>query len=136
MFVWGNLVTWRSKKQTIVAKSSAKEELRSLAHGVCELLWLKNLLEELKIRVETPLKLYYDNKAAINSSYNPMHHDTTKHVEVDRHFIKEKIEKGILCLTYVPTSAQTTNVLTKRSMKPTFEKLVDKLGLHDLYSPG
>lgn len=57
LFVWGNLVTWRSKKQIVVARSSAKQELRSLAHGVCELLWLKNLLEELKIRVETPLLL-------------------------------------------------------------------------------
>ena len=133
-FVWGNLVTWRSKKQTVVARSSAEAELRSAAHGVCEALWLKMLLEELKVSVTAPLKIFCDNKAAINISHNPLHHDRTKHIEVDRHFIKEKIEEGTICVVYVPTSEQTADILTKGLFRPTFEKLVDKLGMYNLYN--
>ncbi|KAH9753027.1 protein kinase domain-containing protein [Citrus sinensis] len=81
-FVGGNLVTWRSKKQSVVARSSAEAEFRAVAYGICELLWLKKLLEELKIIIDVPMKLYCDNKAAINIAHNPIHHDRTKHVEV------------------------------------------------------
>lgn len=89
-FVWGNLVTWRSKKQAVVARSSAEAELRSVAHGICEALWLKILLEELKMIVATPLKIFCDNRAAINISHNLLHHDRTKHVEVDRHLSRRR----------------------------------------------
>jgi len=134
-FVGGNLVTWRSKKQTVVARSSAKAEFRAVAHGICELLWLKMLLEELKIVYRKPLKIYCDNKAAINISHNPVQQDRTKHVEVDRHFIKEKIEEGIICMTYVPTADQVADLLTKGLGRPMFEKLVDKLGMFNVFSP-
>ncbi|KAK2990953.1 hypothetical protein RJ640_002961, partial [Escallonia rubra] len=93
-YVWGNLVTWRSKKQPVVARSSAEAEFRALAHGICEGIWLRRLLSELKIIKSWPMKLYCDNKAAVNIAQNPVHHDRTKHVEVDRHFIKEKIDDG------------------------------------------
>lgn len=62
-----------------------------------ELLWLKKLLKELKLPFETPMNLYYDNKAAINIAPNPVQHDRTKQVEIDRHFIKEKLEEGSIC---------------------------------------
>ena len=69
-FVWGNLVTWRSKKQTVIARSIAKVESRSVAHGICEVLWLQIFLEELEVMVKLPLRIYCDNKAAINISHN------------------------------------------------------------------
>ena len=74
-FLGGNLVIWRSKKQLVVARSSAEAEFRSMALGICELLWLKITLKDLKIKWETPMKLYYDNKSAINIAYNPVQHD-------------------------------------------------------------
>ena len=89
-FVGRNLVTWRSKKQNVVAQSSTKVEFQVVAHGICELIQLKMILEELRIPYEKPKKLYCDNKAAINIAHNPVQHDRTKHVEVDRHFIKKK----------------------------------------------
>ena len=112
-YVWGNLVTWRSKKQSVVVRSSAEAEFRAVAQGMCEGLWLQKLLEELCITVEHPIKLYCDNKAAISISYNPVQHDRTKHIEVDRHFIKEKIEKEIICMTYIPTREQLADIFTK-----------------------
>ena len=67
-FVWGNLVTWRSKKQDVVARSSAEADYRAMDQGVCEILWLKRILEELQLPMTLPMKLYCDNKAAISIS--------------------------------------------------------------------
>ena len=93
------------------------------------------LLEELEIIVQGSIRIHCDNKAAIAISHNPVHHDRTKHVEVDRHFIKEKIEDKTVVITYIPTTDQTADILTKALFKPSFEKLVDKLGMYNLYSP-
>ena len=81
--MWGNLVTWRSKKQNVVARSSAEAEFRAVAQGICEGLWLRKLLEDLQVTIKFPIKLYCDNKAAIGISLNPVQHDRTKHIEVD-----------------------------------------------------
>ena len=86
----GNFVTWRSKKQPIVTQASAKAEFRALAQGICEVLWLKKLWLEPK----GPATIHCDNKAAIYVAHNQIQQDRTKHVEVDRHFIREKIETG------------------------------------------
>ena len=91
-------------------------------------------MEELKIPSEKP-KFFCDNKAVISIAYNPVHHDRTKHVEVDKHFIKERIENGVICMTYVPTTQQIGDILTKGLSKQSFEDLVDKLGMMDIYSP-
>ena len=111
-FVWGT-ITWRSKKQNVMAQSSTKAEYRALTQGTCELIRLQRLLEELKIPSEKPIKLFCNNKVGISIAYNPVHHDRTKHVEVDKHFIKEKIENGVICMTYVPTTQQIGDILTK-----------------------
>jgi len=63
MFLGGNLVTWRSKKQNVVARSSAEAESRVMAQGVCELLWMKIILDDLKIKYKAPMGLVYDNKS-------------------------------------------------------------------------
>ncbi|PON66810.1 Ribonuclease H-like domain containing protein, partial [Trema orientale] len=133
--LWGNLVTWRSKKQNVVARSSAEAEFRALAQGICELMWLKRVLVELRMATDSPMKLYCDNQAAINIAHNPVHRDRTKHVEVDRHFIKEKIESGVICMTYVPTKQQVADVLTKGLPRQLFEDMIDKLGMINIYSP-
>nr|KYP51527.1 Copia protein [Cajanus cajan] len=102
-FVWGNLVTWRSKNQNVVVRSSAKVEYRVMVQVVCEILWLKRMLEELQLRMTRPM-LYCDNKAAIIISQNPVRHDRTKHVEIDIHFIKEKVDASQICMPFVPSS--------------------------------
>ena len=67
----------------MVTRSSANVEFRAVAHGICELLWLKKLLEYLKVTSHMPMKLYCDNKTMINIAHNPIQHDRTKHVEID-----------------------------------------------------
>ncbi|KAF5472406.1 hypothetical protein F2P56_009126 [Juglans regia] len=73
--VGGNLVTWRSKKQEVVATSSTKAEYREMAKAICELLWTKNLIQELHIEHTSPMKLYCDSKAACDIAPNPVQLD-------------------------------------------------------------
>ena len=129
------MVTWRSKKQNVVARSSAEAEFRSVAHGICEVLWIRRLLEELKISNQLPMRVYCDNKAAISIAHNPVLHDRTKHVEIDKHFIKEKLEEGLICMPYMPTTEQVADVLTKGLPTRMYDKLIGKLGMKDIFKP-
>ncbi|KAL5736254.1 hypothetical protein ACOSQ2_031042 [Xanthoceras sorbifolium] len=79
-FIGGNLVTWRSKKQTVVSRSSAEVEFRGIAQGITELLWLKNLLSDLEFHQRDCMRLYCDNKALVQITNNLVQHDRTKHV--------------------------------------------------------
>lgn len=76
-------------------------------------MWITRLLSDIKVEESYPVELFCDNQAAVSISKNPVHHDRTKHVEVDRHFIVEKIENGIINLSYIPTQLQVANILTK-----------------------
>ena len=134
LFVGGNLVTWRSKKQSVVARSSAEAEFRAMAHGICEILWMKILLREIGYDSKDPIKLFCDNKAAINIAHNPVLHDWTKHMEIDRNFIKEKLRKGIICTPYVRTGDQLADILTKGAATNHFHRILDKLGMRDIYA--
>ena len=134
-FVGGNLVTWRSKKQGVVARSSAEAEYRGMAKGVCELLWIKNLLQELKISPTLPMKLYYDNKAACDITHNPVQHDRTKHVEIDRHFIKEQLEAKVIEVPHVRSQDQLADILTKAVSGKIFHQVLDKLGMKNIHAP-
>ncbi|EXB62181.1 hypothetical protein L484_017568 [Morus notabilis] len=122
-YVWGNLVTWRSKKQQVVARSSAEAEFRALAQGICEGIWLKRLLDELKVGISGPIDMMCDNQSAIAIAKNPIHHDRTKHVEIDRHFISEKIESNAISLKHVPSRHQAADILTKALFRPNFVEL-------------
>ncbi|RVW63213.1 Copia protein [Vitis vinifera] len=131
----GNLVTWRSKKQSVVARSSAEAECKALAQGICEGIWIKRVLSKLGQTSSSPILMMCDNQAAISIAKNPVHHDRTKHVEIDRHFITEKVTSETVKLNYVPTKHQTADILTKALPRPNFKDLTCKLGLYDIYSP-
>ena len=81
------------------------------------------------------MKLYYDNKAAISVTHNPVLHDRTKCVEVDKHFIKEKIDNRLVCMTYIFTEEQVADFFTKGLHKRQFDVLVGKLAMEDIFKP-
>ena len=117
-----------------MARSSAKADFRALAQGIYEGMWIKGVLSELKIPSNGQMEVFCDNMATISIAKNPVHHDRTKHVELDRHFIKEKIEDGLLSLVYTTSDLQVIDVLTKALPRVKFEELVTKLGMIDIYS--
>ena len=80
------------------------------------------------------MKVFCDNLATISIAKNLIHHDRTKHVELDRHFINEKIEEGILVLAYTPSNLQVADIFTKALPRVKFEELIIKLGMINIYS--
>lgn len=129
--MWENLITWRSKKQTIVSRSSAKSEYRALALGM----WIVRLLRELKVGIADAIKVWCYNVSAIKIANNPIHHDHTKHEEINRRFIKEKIEANVIYLSYVPSRKQIANVMTKSLAREKIEGFRSKIGMINIYSP-
>ncbi|KAA0053113.1 Cysteine-rich RLK (receptor-like protein kinase) 8 [Cucumis melo var. makuwa] len=103
-FVWSILVTWRSKKQSFMARSSAEAEYWAMSLRICEKIWLQKVLSNPHHECETPTKLLCDNKAIISIANNPVQHDRTKHVEIDRHFIKGRLDNGSICIPYILSS--------------------------------
>ncbi|CAN1319888.1 Retrovirus-related Pol polyprotein from transposon TNT 1-94 [Linum perenne] len=134
-FLGGNLISWRSKKQSVVARSSAEAEFRAMSLGICEVIWIKRLLDELKLVTPTPIRLYCDNKSAVAIAHNPVLHDRTKHVEIDKHFIKEKLDSGLICMPYIATTNQIADIFTKSLYKGQFNYLVNKLAMEDIFQP-
>lgn len=126
------MVSWRSKKQSVVARSNEEDEFRAVAHGICEVLWVEKILQEFKVFNSPPIKLYCDNKSAISIAHNLVLHDRTKQVEVDKHFIKEKIERGQICITHVPTADQSADILKKGLPKKLFNNITSKLSKKDI----
>jgi Reverse transcriptase (RNA-dependent DNA polymerase) len=122
-FVGGNLVTWKSKKQNVVARSSAEAEYRAMASTASELTWIKQVLIDLNIKVEEPMKMFCDNQSARYIASNLVFHERTKHIEVDYHFIREKVQSKEIETPFVKSEDQLADIVTKGlSIKP-FKKI-------------
>ncbi|CAL2275894.1 unnamed protein product [Prunus armeniaca] len=118
----------------MVSRSSAEAEYRRMGQGVCELLWLRRLLRDLGFRPQKPMDLNCENKAAIAIAHNPIQHDRTKHVEVDRHFVKEKLDAGIISFPFISFENQLVDVLMKAVSTTIFLDSLDKLGMRDIFA--
>ena len=106
MFIAENLVTWRSKKQVVVARSGVEAEYKVMAHTTCKLKWINNLLRELHVKFSEPLIMFCNNQAAAHIGKNPLYHERTKHIEVDFHFIREVVMKDKICTPYIKSTGK------------------------------
>lgn len=96
VFIGDNIVSWSSKRQPTVSRSSAEAEYRGVANAVAESSWLRNLLLELHVPTRRTTIVYCDNISAVYLSENPVQHQRTKHVELDIHFVREKVHIGVV----------------------------------------
>lgn len=131
IFVGGKLVSWKSKKQPVVALSSAEAEYRGIAKGLKEILFVKRLLAEIGFPMSSEIPLFCDNKASISISQNPVQHDRTKHIEIDRHFVRENLDKHLISLPFVKSEDQLADILTKAVCGRAFRDALGKLGILD-----
>lgn len=106
-----------------------------MVHGICEGMWLRRLLNDLGIRTIEPISMCWDNQTVIRIARNPVHRDQTKHMESDRHFIKEKLDGKIVDLQYTSTHHQIAEVLTKALSQTMFVELSCNLGMINIYHP-
>jgi histone deacetylase 1/2 len=127
-----NLVSWWAKKQTLVARSSAEAEYRSLAQVSAEILWMQSLLKELSPYQST--QVFCDNLSAVSLAHNPVLHSRTKHMELDVFFVREKGINKSLVVTHIPAQDQWVDILTKLLSTARFLQLRDKLRVFDTLS--
>lgn len=113
MFLGSSLISWKSKKQACVSKSSTESEYRAMSSACSEITWLRGLLGELGVPQLTLTPLYADNISAIQIASNPVFHERTKHIEVDCHSIREALVRQEITLPHISTEHQTADIFTK-----------------------
>jgi hypothetical protein len=113
IFLGANLVSWVTKRQPVVSRSSAEAEYRAMANGVAEAFWMRQLLHELHNPLQRATLVYCDNVSAVYLSTNPVQHQRTKHVEIDLHFVRERVAVGDVWVLSVPITLQFADIFTK-----------------------
>lgn len=129
IYLGDNLIVWNAKKQSVVSRSSAESEYRALANATVDLIWLHSLCGELGISVTIPSKIWSDNKSALALASNPVFHARTKHVEIDVHFVREKVQSKVVEVGYVPSEDQVADLFTKALPEAVFLRLRQKINL-------
>ncbi len=113
VFLGDNLVSWSARKQATVSRSSTESEYKALANATAEIMWVQTLLAELQVESPSMAKLWCDNLGAKYLSANPVFHARTKHIEVDYHFVRERVSRKLLEIDFVPTGDQVADGFTK-----------------------
>lgn len=130
VFLGQNLVSWSSKRQVTVSRSSAEAEYRGIANCVAETCWIRQLLHELLCPLTRATIVYCDNVSASYLASNPVQHQRTKHIEIDLHFVRDKVALGDTRVLHVPSSSQFVDLFTKGLPTPVFTEFRSSLNVH------
>jgi histone deacetylase 1/2 len=128
VFYGPNLISWSSRKQPTVSRSSTEAEYKAIANGTAEVTWIQSVLRELRIFQSQAPVLWCDNLGAMFLTVNPIFHARMKHIEVDFHFVREKVAAGALKVRFISTQDQLADIFTKALGRDSFDRL--KYGLN------
>ncbi|KAK8919312.1 hypothetical protein KSP39_PZI021359 [Platanthera zijinensis] len=131
IFLGDSLISWRSKKQDSVARSSTEAEYRAMASTTAEIVWLLRLLCDFGVQISDPTPLFCDNRSAIQIASNPVFHEWTKHIEIDCHFTRQKFLANTISLPFIASEEQVADFLIKSLTSARFRYLISKLSVHD-----
>ena len=133
--IGGSPVSWKIKKQSTVSRSSAEAEYRAMATVTSEFVWIKSFLAAMGIFHTSPMKLFCDNQVALHIAKNPVFHERTKHIEIDCHFVRERLLSGELTTGYISSKNQVADIFTKAVGRHHFQFLQGKMGIVNPYAP-
>jgi hypothetical protein len=127
-----NLISWWSRKQQVVARSSTEVKYRSLAQATADVLWIQTILTELIVPFIAP-KVYCDNQSVVLLAHNPILHSRTKHMEIDLFFVREKVLAKQIFVMHIPGTDQLADILTKPISTDKFLFIRNKLNVRDCH---
>ncbi|KAD4384488.1 hypothetical protein E3N88_24656 [Mikania micrantha] len=134
VFLGSSLVSWKSKKQPTISRSTAEAEYRSMCAATCDVIGLINVLQELGVIINLPVSLFCDSSATISIAANPVFHERTKHFELDLFFLREKISSGCIKAEKINSKNQVADIFTKGLLVHQHEYLCNLLGMFDIFS--
>jgi len=129
VYLGDNLISWSAKRQPTLSRSHAEVEYRGVANVVSESCWIRNLLLELHCPITTATLVYCDNVSPVYLSGNPVQHQRTKHIEMDIHFVREKVARGQVRVLHVPSCYQIADIFTKGLPLELFHDFRDSLNI-------
>ncbi|KAJ0925089.1 putative RNA-directed DNA polymerase [Helianthus annuus] len=135
IFLGNNLVSWKSKKQSTVSRSTGEAEYRAMCSATCELVWIVNVLSELGVQCKIPIPVFCDSSAAMSIAANPVFHERTKHFEIDLYFLREKVSNGFIVTNKVESQDQLADIFTKGLSVTQHNEFCGRLGMLDLFKP-
>ena len=130
--IGGATISWKSKRQSIVALSSTEAEYVALSSATQEIVWLRSLLAAMGLEQKEATKLHEDNQGSISLSKNPKSHSRTKHIDIKFHYLREAVEKKEVNIIYCATEKMTADIMTKPLPKVKFEEFRSDMGLEPL----
>ena len=130
--IQNNTISWCSKRQASVARSTTEAEYMALSLACQEGIWLRRLLSDVQLRQRDASTIFEDNKGAIELAKNPKFHNRTKHIDISYHFVREQVEQNTFSVKYCPSEDMLADIMTKGLPRVTYERLRDKLGVIEI----
>lgn len=121
-YIGDNLISWSSKRQPTVSRSSAEAKYKGVANIVAETGWVGNLMLKLHYPLRPAMLVYCDNISSVYMSNNPVQHQRTKNIEIDIHFVREKVAMGQVKVIHVLSAMQYADIFTKRLPSSLFKE--------------
>ena len=129
IFLGHNLISWSARKQATVSRSSTEAEYMSMANATAEIIWIQTLLKELGVQTPAAARLWCDNIGATYLSANPVFHARTKHIEIDYHFVRERVTQKLFDVRIISTGDQIADGFTKPLAVRKMEEFRNNLNL-------